>query len=111
MPHKNKNIAYFLFLVFIIPVSYQSYHVLLHHSHDESHCCILDDKGKYTFHGDDEKSHCVIADYTFTYKDLPQDYTQSSNSLNFIGINNFYIHSGYRTIKREKKSSRAPPFA
>ena len=106
------NKAFLLLLVFTIPVIYQSGHVLLHHSHDEFYCCITDEtKASHYFVDAGQNQHCVIAEYTFTHQDLPEDQAITYNSPCLENIQNFYTHPGYKNLKTNKKSSRAPPFA
>lgn len=104
------KMAMMLLLVFIIPVVYQSSHVLLHHSHDEFVCCSLEGTGaSYSSDNAQQSQHCVIAEYTFTHQDLPENPPKAVNNSNDEKIINFYTNPGYRNVKLNKKSSRAPP--
>lgn len=106
-----RNMAILLLLVFIIPVVYQSSHVLIYHANDASQCCTLDEtEASYYFDGGELNQHCVIAEYTFAHKDLPENQSTVSANFDEKEILNFYTHPGYRNFKLDKKSSRAPPF-
>ena len=101
--------AILLLLVFTIPVVYQSSHVLLYHS-DDAQCCTLGkNEARYYFDNGELNQHCVIAEYTFTHKDLPADQPIVSANLSDKETFNFYTHPGYQTFKLNQKSPRAPP--
>lgn len=121
MTGRIKHTAFFLLLVFSLPVIYQSWHNLSHHLHELSenqhHVCSIDNRNESSCKGEEQNIYtspsdevlCIVKDYEFSIKDLPGEFTTSGAEFNYNTFSNAYLHPGYKNFNKSAKSSRAPP--
>lgn len=82
-----RYIAFFLFLVFIVPLNYQSFHTLSHYleheheNHNHEHCSLFVDEHNHNVVGEKSDEECPVCEYEFTtyeFKDFKSKLTITS---------------------------------
>ena len=84
MKRLNQYIVWLLLLVFIMPLSYQSFHIIYHHSDNDCenhdlHKLISISNSKENSTINETEDECVICDYEFTICNFPE--TQPAFSI------------------------------
>jgi hypothetical protein len=112
----RKHIAFFLFIIFILPITYHSLHVVWHHSHGY--------KGKQYLYNNifnginsyankenilEEVNLCPIGEYQFIINDLPEtSFSGSAIPVITYIYNKIAAQQQYKQVYLAK-TPRAPP--
>ncbi|WP_073003283.1 hypothetical protein [Mariniphaga anaerophila] len=113
MPRIKKHIARFLFGIFIFPLTFQSVHIVWHHSschHGACHAQVADDH----FTDDivkivQDEEHCPICEYQFAVNSIPSAPAFQSNKP--TTTDKYFAPYAKQPHKKipTTKSPRAPP--
>ena len=112
----RKYIAFLLFGIFFFSITFQSIHIVWHHSHGykcEHHLCHSElsdkDSQRKSESISEEEKNCPICEYQFSINDLPKTSFFGSVTPVFTKINNeLAAHQQYNKVFLEK-TPRAPP--
>jgi len=116
MTQERKHIAILLYWIFIFPIVFQSFHIVVHHSHTDLHnhelCNHHLPKQSISYDYVIESQHdqsCPICDYQFSINDLPNIlFLASVVPLKKGILNELEVHFPFQTLFSHK-SPRAPP--
>jgi hypothetical protein len=107
----RKHIAYFLFVIYFFPITFQSIHIVWHHSHGYKGKQIFFDKSSHRNRENISKEIklCPIGEYQFSINALPKIYFFNSKIPITTRIYNEGVtQQQYKEVFSDQ-SPRAPP--